>query len=165
MIDRRSCRRSNHTYFDPFLPFGPFFGSDSVNRTGYTVGGGVGDCPRPWRPMLPKSASGLNRRSLEGLTRYGKRHPRIIEPDPPAMGMLARNRKPLSRAMTPSRARSLLIGRCHFIFPCMTHDDTRVVKCPQCGTKFGTARATLPGHRRLTLPKGQTNDSGGDQNL
>jgi len=27
--------------------------------------------------MLPKSASGLNRRSLEGLTRYGKRHPRI----------------------------------------------------------------------------------------
>jgi opacity protein-like surface antigen len=41
MIDRRSCRRSNHPYFDPFLPFGPFFGSDSVNRTGYTVGGGV----------------------------------------------------------------------------------------------------------------------------
>jgi hypothetical protein len=33
--------------------------------------------PRPWRPMLPKSASGLNRRSLEGLTRYGKRNPRI----------------------------------------------------------------------------------------
>jgi hypothetical protein len=27
--------------------------------------------------MLPKSAGGLNRRSLEGLTCYGKRHPRL----------------------------------------------------------------------------------------
>jgi hypothetical protein len=45
----------------------------------------------------------------------------------------------LGYCLGPGTPRSLLIGGCHLIFPCMP--DGRVVTCPQCGTKFGTAKS------------------------
>ena len=92
----------------------------------------------------PKSRVGNDSvapRRLLGLGRW------VDRPGPGAAIRGARARLTCSRNELKSRAWNVGDGpthRCRFILPCMP--DSRLVTCPQCGTKFGTAKS-LDVHR------------------